>query len=452
MEKLTALDVLTEILRVKPIPTVRVSWAPTSGRRRRVRYWGAVRYEVALNRAGKVTNRALGRAGADHRSETLAQCDALTIAEREGRIPFKTIGRLDSTDAAKLIGLIGTLPDPDIRKMAAARLRSVPRWYCRCLTATGLIWWFHLAKPALTRAELAAVSLAEARIIKLRRERLARKAEAIPVPNARRLVVREHGFELECFFTRSRDGDHEKRFRVVGHDIGATTRHDAIRCFIGVQPRRCGEYALYRTSRYQGIGELRILGTYFHRLDPGHESQRHTGAFRGMTWVATRNRSEVAREIRWHREHLRAQRATEVDPEAPDTLGWRVLHWDAELGKLVSPQMGTVWHTPELRVPRWARAAAVRGHAGIHAARMPRDWRRARIAHHDELQDYEAAGRSRGRITVTAVVERFGRYVLGTEGWRAEWVIIRKLRAPDSKTGLAIEKAYPDVEVYYEER
>jgi len=31
------------------------------------------------------------------------------------------------------------------------------------------------------------------------------------------------------------------------------------------------------------------------------------------------------------------------------------------------------------------------------------------------------------------VVERFGKYVLGTEGWRAGIVVIRKLRAPSNR-------------------
>lgn len=51
--------------------------------------------------------------------------------------------------------------------------------------------------------------------------------------------------------------------------------------------------------------------------------------------------------------------------------------------------------------------------------------------------------------TISGIVERFGRYVLGTEGWRAEWVIIRKLLAPNTEIGLALERAYPDVEVIY---
>ena len=49
---------------------------------------------------------------------------------------------------------------------------------------------------------------------------------------------------------------------------------------------------------------------------------------------------------------------------------------------------------------------------------------------------------------VHGIVERFGRYVLGTEGWRAEWVVIRKLMAPNTKTALALMRKYPDVVVH----
>jgi hypothetical protein len=41
------------------------------------------------------------------------------------------------------------------------------------------------------------------------------------------------------------------------------------------------------------------------------------------------------------------------------------------------------------------------------------------------------------------IVERFGRHALGTEGWRAEWVVIRELRAPDTETALALMRHCP---------
>jgi hypothetical protein len=62
-----------------------------------------------------------------------------------------------------------------------------------------------------------------------------------------------------------------------------------------------------------------------------------------------------------------------------------------------------------------------------------------------------AAGAS-GQCNVHGIVERFGRYEFGTEGWRAEWVVIRELMAPDTKTALALMRKYPDVRVHMQEQ
>jgi hypothetical protein len=113
---------------------------------------------------------------------------------------------------------------------------------------------------------------------------------------------------------------------------------------------------------------------------------------------------------------------------------------------------------------KWSFSAAVRGKAGIHAARMPYDWRRASLKD-TELEAFAITGTTQlawiainstfnsGDLPEThiiGIVERFGKYVLGTEGWRAEWVIIKALKAPTTEVGLLLEQAYPDVEVYYE--
>lgn len=124
------------------------------------------------------------------------------------------------------------------------------------------------------------------------------------------------------------------------------------------------------------------------------------------------------------------------DPSQPDTLGWRAWKWNC--GTLVSPIQFTPWLTNELRVENWSDDEAVWGAAGIHARRMPKDW---------TTLDWPGPGD--GPEIVTGIVERFGRYVLGDKGWRAEWVIIRALRAPSTEIGLALEAAYPDVPVIY---
>jgi hypothetical protein len=128
-------------------------------------------------------------------------------------------------------------------------------------------------------------------------------------------------------------------------------------------------------------------------------------------------------------------RATAPSPDAPDTLGWRGWYWNGSW--LISPMQGTEWHVSTLRAEVWADNLAVQGVAGIHAMRVPTDWRRAR---------------SFGDCKVHGIVERFGRFVLGTEGWRAEWVVIRELMAPDTETALALMRKYPDVRVHVKEQ
>jgi len=127
------------------------------------------------------------------------------------------------------------------------------------------------------------------------------------------------------------------------------------------------------------------------------------------------------------------------DPDAPDTLGWRGWIWDGSV--LISPLQRTAWHDITLQAERWKESTVLRGAAGIHARRLPRDWRRA-----------DPRVTEIGPCDVHGIVERFGRYVLGTEGWRAEWVVIRELVAPDTETALALMRKYPDVRVHVKEQ
>jgi hypothetical protein len=131
--------------------------------------------------------------------------------------------------------------------------------------------------------------------------------------------------------------------------------------------------------------------------------------------------------------------ARKPSPDAPDTLGWRGWKWNGSV--LISPIKGTKWHDPTLRAEVWVDSAAVSGEAGIHAARVPRDWHRAGR----EFTEI-------GNCEIHGIVERFGRYVLGTEGWRAEWVVIRELMAPDAETALALMRKYPEVRVHVKEQ
>jgi hypothetical protein len=225
-----------------------------------------------------------------------------------------------------------------------------------------------------------------------------------------------------------------------------TTKRQAIRHWLCYQPKRIGGYLVFRSWRADGHGGQTLMWR-LRRLNDPHDC-----------WEGLRDRKLLAAAIRRHRETWMTPRRALPDPTAPDTLGWRVWWWDAVRQRLVSPTQGTVWETAELRVPHWDHGDVARGVAGIHAARMPRDWRRADIAYHhelgcyaryhDELDDFVESRKQ----TIVGVVERFGKYVLGTEGWRAEIAVIRNLRAPNMEIGLELEKAYPDVEVYYEDR
>jgi hypothetical protein len=126
-------------------------------------------------------------------------------------------------------------------------------------------------------------------------------------------------------------------------------------------------------------------------------------------------------------------------PDAPDTLGWRGWRWNGQV--LISPVQQIEWHDTTLRVEQWSDSTVVRGFAGIHARRLPHDWRKA-----------DPSVTEIGCCDVHGIVERFGRYVLGTEGWRAEWVVIRELMAPNAKTALALMQRYPDVRVHVKQK
>lgn len=147
-------------------------------------------------------------------------------------------------------------------------------------------------------------------------------------------------------------------------------------------------------------------------------------------WLVEPNRAEIAATLRHMRRH---------DPRPsfvrPNTLGWRGWDWNEVLGTMVSPSMGTPWTCAELRVENWDDSMALRGAAGIHACRLPRgDWRVCRPPH-------EMSG------NIIGLVERFGKFILGEEGWRAEWVIIKELLCADEALARVVHAALPDVPV-----
>ena len=141
-----------------------------------------------------------------------------------------------------------------------------------------------------------------------------------------------------------------------------------------------------------------------------------------------------------------------VDPDQPNTLGWRYWMWNPKTNRLMSPSQRTDWEEAELHCETWAEADVVRGVAGIHARLVPLNWRTAQSSEVPPARGWKDS--SDGWFApplITGIVERFGRFVLGTEGWRAEWVVIKQLYAPTTEIGLSLEKAYPDVEILYPE-
>lgn len=143
-----------------------------------------------------------------------------------------------------------------------------------------------------------------------------------------------------------------------------------------------------------------------------------------------------------------------ADPDVSDVFGWRCWVWSIDERCLYSPIQRTPWDGPELRAAYWSTDTAVRGHAGVHAHLVPKDWANLNCPEHPWVYG-ETIGwcRSDGSplrgVMIDGIVERFDRFVLGESGWRAEWAIIRKLRAPNTEIGLALEQAFPDVEIVY---
>lgn len=135
------------------------------------------------------------------------------------------------------------------------------------------------------------------------------------------------------------------------------------------------------------------------------------------------------------------------DPQLPNTLGWRAWLWSEQHQCLVSPHQATPWPTPLLTAAEWNAEEALRGSAGIHARLVPRHWKIVGWP-----DDDSSNGLDENPFLVTGVAERFGHYVLGTEGWRAQQVVIRELLAPSTKIGLFLEQLYPDVIVHYSDQ
>lgn len=97
------------------------------------------------------------------------------------------------------------------------------------------------------------------------------------------------------------------------------------------------------------------------------------------------------------------------------TQSFEVITGDPAIMTLRSPHRHTRWGGPTLSALEWSDEAACEGHAGIHAT----------------LRPVPDAAVGFGSRMVTGRVRGYGRYVLGTRGWRAERVVIDYLRVPN---------------------
>jgi hypothetical protein len=183
---------------------------------------------------------------------------------------------------------------------------------------------------------------------------------------------------------------------------------------IGYGPTR------YRVGFKRGKEELWIL---FYE-DPICDSPHAL-----YSWPYRPGRRELAQVIRAH---------YRSNPFLPSIYGWREWYLaDLQSYVLLSPIRRTPWPTAALQAHTWSNEPLVNGHEGVHAHRCPANWR--------INQD---CWPKLPRL-VTGIVERFGRAVLGRNGWRAEHVVIRELIARDRKIALALSMRYPSARVWW---
>ena len=119
-------------------------------------------------------------------------------------------------------------------------------------------------------------------------------------------------------------------------------------------------------------------------------------------------------------------------------MGFRYWIYDPNKGVLCSPTQGTPWFDCELRCDKWDKSDVVRGVAGIHAHYVNVDWRK-------KGEKFYHMGQ--GITYVCGIVERFGHFVRGTDGWRGEVAIIRELHAPNAALAAALKHTYPEAKI-----
>jgi hypothetical protein len=227
---------------------------------------------------------------------------------------------------------------------------------------------------------------------------------------------------------------------IGGHTYRHMTRRQAVRRWLHDQRSR-------RRTIAPGIALYHVCGRWEMRTTTESGMTRDYSCMWPVRPSPHLCRAVIARWRQVDAQRRERLAAARPDPAAPTTLGWRAWIWSPSRQCLLSPHQMTEWTGPELRAEVWSDSAVIRGEAGIHARRMPVDWRRAGWVSASHT-DTEGPSESEETCMVTGIVERMGRYVLGTTGWRAEWVLIRELCAPDLETYTALRRVYPEVTVH----
>jgi hypothetical protein len=157
-----------------------------------------------------------------------------------------------------------------------------------------------------------------------------------------------------------------------------------------------------------------------------------------VDWCYLPSRSSIAAAIREDR--LRKLCVNARDPMDGSLLGVRIFKLSPSL-KLQSPNQGTIWESNVLQIAdEWQETEIVRGAAGIHAAWPPRSLMVAPLI--DTVKP--------DAVSLFSCVRGYGRYVAGTEGWRAEKVIVDRVFLPESirsrwRMMKRLEKLYPEI-------
>lgn len=231
------------------------------------------------------------------------------------------------------------------------------------------------------------------------------------------------GIELEH---APRSASHSERWMVPGERTIYGTRHEAVREWLRQNPRSYGPYTLEHRRTF-------------------YRNKTYGGGLRTTEWILARGEQKLGA---WGRrppratiaEFIRNDRRRRQEIAKTSQLGWRTFHWSFSHMRLKSPAQGTIWDGPELVVQEghWSTDEAIRGHSGIHACRLPieADWKEA-LRPHDMPWG-----------PLVALCERFGKYVLGEVGWRAEWVIIREILCPTAEVARVVQMIYPEVKVH----